>query len=181
MKTGDRIKQLRESLGITQNELAIYLETTKQTIYKYENNIVTNIPIDKIERLAVKLKTTPAYLTGWDDEGKNIEFSIFEELLSISNWEYKAIAGCDIQGANSWLDEKDQEPCPCGKNYPDDCIDCEYNEITYYLVNDKQCFQISEKEFNELCYCIKPYFNLRVSELVSKKLPMDKSELEHEE
>ena len=34
----------------------------------YENLDITNIPSDKIEKLAVIYKTTPSYLMGWEDE-----------------------------------------------------------------------------------------------------------------
>lgn len=67
MTTGERIKQLRESLGMTQVSLADAIGEKKQTLYKYENNYVTNIPIDKIELIAKSLNTSPAFLMGWDD------------------------------------------------------------------------------------------------------------------
>ena len=180
MKIGDRIKNLRESLKITQSELANHLNTTKQTIYKYENNIVTNIPIDKIEKLSDILKTSPAYLMGWDDENKNLEFDIFEELLALSNWEYKTIPCCETVGINRWLDEEDKVPCYDGKDIHKDCDNCEYNKDSYYLTNGKQYFKITEEEFNELCYCIKPYFNFRINELISKKRSLSKQEFDLE-
>lgn len=68
MNTGSRIKKLREGLNISQTDLAEMIHSTKQTIYKYENGIVTNIPPDKIEAIAVALKTSPQYLMGWMDE-----------------------------------------------------------------------------------------------------------------
>ena len=37
----------------------------------YENLDITNIPSDKIEKLAVIYKTTPSYLMGWEDEKGN--------------------------------------------------------------------------------------------------------------
>ena len=46
-------------------ELAKKLNTTKQTIGKYEKNIVTNIPSNRIEKLAQVLDTTPEYILGW--------------------------------------------------------------------------------------------------------------------
>lgn len=67
MKIGERIRRLREELGIPQTELASSVGITKQSLYKYENSIVTNIPSDKIEALAFRLQTTPAYLMGWTD------------------------------------------------------------------------------------------------------------------
>lgn len=66
MTKGQRIKQLRESRKMTQSELAERLKTTKQTISKYEKNIVTNIPSDRIEALATILDSTPEYILGWE-------------------------------------------------------------------------------------------------------------------
>lgn len=68
MEKGERIRSRREALGMTQTELADALSTTKQNIYKYENGITSNIPSDKIEAMAEILKTTPAYLMGWEEE-----------------------------------------------------------------------------------------------------------------
>jgi transcriptional regulator with XRE-family HTH domain len=68
MTIGDRIKFLREKRGITQDELSKSISSSKQTIYKYENNIITNIPSDNISKLANALLTTPGYLMGWTDE-----------------------------------------------------------------------------------------------------------------
>ena len=68
MEKSERIRSRREALGMTQTELADALSTTKQNIYKYENGIISNIPSDKIEAMAEILKTTPAYLMGWEEE-----------------------------------------------------------------------------------------------------------------
>ncbi len=71
MTIGERIKSCREKANLTQDELAKRLATTKQTIYKYENNIVTNIPSDKIEKMAELFNVTPAFLMGWEDDNKS--------------------------------------------------------------------------------------------------------------
>ena len=42
MDIGQRIKRIRLEKHLTQDELAFRIDTTKQTIYKYENGIVTN-------------------------------------------------------------------------------------------------------------------------------------------
>lgn len=73
MNTGNRIKKLRESLELTQTELAKNVRISKQTLYKYENGIVTNIPSNKLELLADSLKTTPEYLVGWTDDQTDYE------------------------------------------------------------------------------------------------------------
>ena len=67
MTVGERIKTLRENLGMSQVEFADKINVSKQTLYKYENNIITNIPSDKIEAAAKIGNTSPAYLMGWDN------------------------------------------------------------------------------------------------------------------
>lgn len=67
MKIGDRIRVSRENKGITQEQLGTLCGTTKQTIYKYESGIVTNIPMDRLVRIAEALEVTPSFLMDWND------------------------------------------------------------------------------------------------------------------
>ena len=67
MTIGEKIKSQREKLNMPQVELAEKVSISKQTLYKYENDIITNIPSDKIESIAFVLNVTPAYLMGWDE------------------------------------------------------------------------------------------------------------------
>ena len=67
MTKGERIKQRREQLGSSQTELAECIGTSKQNLYKYENDIITNIPSDRVEALAKRLNTSPAYIMGWNE------------------------------------------------------------------------------------------------------------------
>ena len=64
---GSRIKERRLSQGMTQEELGNIVGVNKVTIHKYENGIITNIPSDRLELLAMALKVTPAYLMGWEE------------------------------------------------------------------------------------------------------------------
>ena len=66
MNIGDRIRCARENAGLTQQELGKLCGTTKQTIYKYESGIVTNIPLDRVETIAAALNVTSASLLGWE-------------------------------------------------------------------------------------------------------------------
>lgn len=68
MTKGERIKLLRNKLGLNQIELAEMIAVSKQTLYKYENDIITNIPSDKMELIAEALNTTPAFLMGWEEK-----------------------------------------------------------------------------------------------------------------
>ena len=66
MSAGSRIKELREKIGMTQVQLADKIDVSKQTLYKYENDIITNIPSDKIEAIAKICGVTPSYIMGWE-------------------------------------------------------------------------------------------------------------------
>lgn len=68
MNKGERLRYLRESLGLSQVEAAEKIGISKQTLYKYEKNIITNIPYEVIERIVSIYKTTPSYIFGWDEE-----------------------------------------------------------------------------------------------------------------
>lgn len=72
---GKRIKQKREELKITQEELAVKLGyKSKTTIAKIENG-TNDIVQSKVVEFAKALNTTVAYLMGWDDnkEQEDIE------------------------------------------------------------------------------------------------------------
>ena len=66
MSVGSRIKDVREHFGMSQVALADKIGVSKQTLYKYENDIITNVPSDKIEAISIVLNTSPQYLMGWD-------------------------------------------------------------------------------------------------------------------
>lgn len=72
MSIGTRIKSLREQNNMTLDEVAKRCKTTRQTIYKYENDIVTNIPYEKIELIASALGVAPSHLFGWDTPSPGI-------------------------------------------------------------------------------------------------------------
>ncbi len=82
MTVGDRIKIAREAAQMTQDQLGQLCGTTKQTIFKYENNVVTNIPLDRLERIADVLDVSPSFLMGWSDsDGKKPAAQTDSELL----------------------------------------------------------------------------------------------------
>jgi transcriptional regulator with XRE-family HTH domain len=53
--------------------------STKQAVYKYEMGIVTNIPMDKIEKMACLFGVTPSYLMGWDNTPTKLNLQLFAE------------------------------------------------------------------------------------------------------
>lgn len=70
--TGDMIKMLRETHGLSQEELGRQLGVGRAAINKYEKGVVENIPIKTIEAIATIFNTHPVTILGWDDfEGKS--------------------------------------------------------------------------------------------------------------
>lgn len=65
MNLGDNIRIAREAADMTMEELGRRCGTTKQTIYKYETGVITNIPLDRLERIASALNLDPAVMLGW--------------------------------------------------------------------------------------------------------------------
>lgn len=62
MDTGAKIKQLRESLDMTQEELGKLLGVKKAAINKYETGTVINLKRSTIENLCNIFNVTPQYL-----------------------------------------------------------------------------------------------------------------------
>ena len=70
MSIGSKIRELREARNMSLEDVAKLCGTTRQAIYKYENEIVTNIPYDRIILLAKALNTTPSQLFDWKEDEK---------------------------------------------------------------------------------------------------------------
>lgn len=111
MTKGARIKRLREAKGLTQEELAKRLNTTKQTISKYEKEIVTNIPSDRIENMAKVLDSTPEYILGWEKIQKNndimadivVRMRMDDDFLSVVEKVYKITDKEQLQSVERML------------------------------------------------------------------------------
>lgn len=74
----ETLKSLRIKSGRTLEEIGKFAGVSKQNLHKYESGIITNIPSDKIEKLANLYNVTPAYIMGWE-----IEDSADEETVNI--------------------------------------------------------------------------------------------------
>lgn len=97
MKLGEKIRFARENAGLTQEELGKKCGTTKQTIYKYEAGIVTNIPLDRLELIAAAIDVSSAYLMGWDEDAKSEQ---------LAGGELSEVKRSLIQFAQSLTDEQ---------------------------------------------------------------------------
>ena len=76
MTQGERIRLFREKKGMTLDDLGKAVGTTRQAIYKYENNIVTNIPYDKLVSIAKALSVKPWEIVGWENPSYDPESGI---------------------------------------------------------------------------------------------------------
>ena len=68
MEFKDLLKTKRKELGLTMEEVAHSVGVSKATVQRWESGEIANVRRDKIASLAKALKTTPAYLMGWEEE-----------------------------------------------------------------------------------------------------------------
>lgn len=61
-----RIYSRRKELDLTLEEVAQVAGVGKSTVRKWETGEIDNMKLDKIELLAKALRTTPAWLMGWE-------------------------------------------------------------------------------------------------------------------
>ena len=66
--SAERIREMRLRQKLTLDDVAKYLDVNRQAIYKYEHGVVTNIPLENLEKMAKLFGTTPGYLAGWNDD-----------------------------------------------------------------------------------------------------------------
>lgn len=72
MTTGERIRQLRVSKGLSQEELGRKIGVQRAAINKYETGVVVNLKRSIIAKLAEALDTSPTYLMGWENSQESI-------------------------------------------------------------------------------------------------------------
>lgn len=75
----ENIKKKRLELNLTLGDVAKLLCVSKPTLQRYESGVISNIPSDKIERLAEILNTTPGELMGWTNEHYEDEQIVFSK------------------------------------------------------------------------------------------------------
>lgn len=64
---GIRLRQLREDRGLSRAAFAKKLGVSKETVYRYENNV--QLPsLDRTKQMAVILRTSIDYLVGLDNQ-----------------------------------------------------------------------------------------------------------------
>ena len=95
MTIGERIKERREALGMTQQELADRLGyKSRSSINKIEMN-GRNLTQSKIKAIADVLQTTPGYIMGWSEEIKHISVQYSNEYHDLLKEIYDFVGKAD--------------------------------------------------------------------------------------
>ena len=75
----ERIRFLRKKKGLSLEQLADLIGTSRQTVHRYETGVISNIPHEKIEAMALVLGVTPSCLMGWESQ----EMSSFNNIKGL--------------------------------------------------------------------------------------------------
>lgn len=150
MEIGDKIKQRRLQLNLSQEELA------KKVGYKSRSSINKieidgrGLPQSKIKALAEALKTTPAYLMGWDDEQR---FPVnLRKLMQSKNINVNALStetGINTKRIIQFLDCKD-DPTKDEAEQLADYFDIKFTELLTGEIIVCPTTDLREKEIIDL-------------------------------
>ncbi len=78
MNAGEKIKELRKARGLSAEHIAEMINVSPSTIYRYENNDIASMKIDKLKMIADLLGTSASDLLGWaDDSGTLSDTEMF--------------------------------------------------------------------------------------------------------
>ena len=101
MTAGQRMKEKRKELGLSAEFIADKLGVSPATIYRYEKGDIEKIPGNILEQISKILKTTPAYLMGWEpDDASRIRMA-----REVSGFTQKKLAqqiGVSVTTLDAW-------------------------------------------------------------------------------
>lgn len=100
MNIGNRIKNRRIELGMTQQELAVKMGFKTRSHISLLEQGDRNIPISKIEKLANALEVSPEYLMGWEDMTQTTNTGNHNTTTNITN-NYDACSSCSVMNGKS--------------------------------------------------------------------------------
>lgn len=71
MDVGLKMRERRKEVHMTLEQVAARAGVCRATISKYEKGQITNIPLEKIEKIAKALRCDPSFLMGWEEYPTN--------------------------------------------------------------------------------------------------------------
>lgn len=101
-----RIRERRESLNYSYQDLANLTGMSKSTLQRYESGGIKNIPLSRLDALAEALNTTPSYLMGWEDDPLNYDDGL---LLSEIPLSYVKACNGDVKKAYAMMNSVDDD------------------------------------------------------------------------
>ena len=134
----NRLKDLRIKRNLSLEELAKRVGTSRQTIHRYENGTINNIPPEKVERLAKALGTTPSMLMGWQGS--------YDNIIPIST-KRLPILGDIACGEPIYAEEEHESFCATsGELDADFCLRAKGNSMIGARINDGDIVFIKAQE-----------------------------------
>lgn len=173
---GHRIKIRRESLNLSQKDLADMIDVPEEAISKYESDPQEDIPLIIIKKIAKKLRVSNNYII-WGSDDYPYIYPDLENFLNSLDWGVQVYVPCS-QNDNCPLTDEDKESLLMGF-YQKKCKNCPNNRIDYIIYNTRKSYLLSEQEYDDLESCILPYLKLRLNECLNKKKPLSKKDLEN--
>ena len=161
MNLYDRIRQLRESLGMTQEQLAQKTGyKSRSAINKIEKGL-RDINQSQIKAFADALQTTPAYLMGWDEPISDNEFKEMMAFLNPYRVDVKYVEDLELGEQYEIITYKDDE----------------YGEIANELF--EKYSEIKGLNEDDVAYEISKFFSKKKN--YSKLTRLEKYDKEHKE
>lgn len=163
MTIGERIKEKRLEKRMSLEKLANAASVARQTIYKYENNLITNIPTDKIEAIAKVLNVSPGFLMGWEQNDDYVAFfsnELGEKVKKLrGQLSQKAFADkCDI-------DTIDLHEIETGS----DILGLPLNKSDILLKNLMKIANYTNTDYKELTLLLQDDINFNLAQLPNNK------------
>ncbi len=75
--TGKRMQERRKELGISADTLAEHLGVSRSTVFRYENGDIEKVPANLLSDIAKFLRTSEAFLMGWEDTSESVITNIY--------------------------------------------------------------------------------------------------------
>ena len=138
MTIGERIKKRRTELGLSVDDIAEKLGKGRATVYRYENGDIEKLPTTVLEPLAIVLKTTPAYLMGWEENSNNNtapDYSNIKGILPLPEMRKVPLLGAIACGEPIYKEENEWITLPTDIK-ADLCLRCQGDSMIDARIND---------------------------------------------
>ena len=146
MTIGERIKQRRQELGLTADQVAEAIGKNRATVYRYESNEIEKFPIDILYPLAEALHTTPQYLMGWD-QNETADTSLPSNIIPMPEMRQIPLVGSIACGAPILAEEHIEDYLQIPKEiHADFALQCKGDSMINARIWDGDIVYIRQQE-----------------------------------